>query len=86
MWREFAVCRGMRTTLFFPESNKPGESHSARSACASCPVADPCLAYALAHGERGIWGGTSEEQRRKMLNALGNERGAYVHRLESRAS
>jgi hypothetical protein len=28
-----------------------------------CPVVGECYAYALVHGERGWWGGTSEKER-----------------------
>jgi len=35
--------------------------------CAICPVRQPCLAYAVADAEiSGIWGGTSERERRKL--------------------
>ncbi|MGH9194816.1 MAG: WhiB family transcriptional regulator, partial [Acidimicrobiia bacterium] len=35
--------------------------------CTQCPVALECLRYALANREQfGIWGGTSERERRKL--------------------
>lgn len=66
-WLEHAACRGMDTALFFP---KRGELlDEARDACARCPVAAECLSAALADGEHhGVWGGTSERERRKIRN------------------
>ncbi len=40
----------------------------ARKVCADCPVAADCLAEAVTLGERGIWGGTSERERRRGRN------------------
>ena len=38
---------------------------AAKAVCASCEVMRPCRAWALAHpGERGIWGGLTEAERR----------------------
>ncbi len=38
--------------------------------CAQCPVQHDCLEYALHHRERhGIWGGTSERERLRILKA-----------------
>jgi WhiB family redox-sensing transcriptional regulator len=37
---------------------------AAKAVCGSCPVRSECLEYAAATGQRGIWGGLTEEQRR----------------------
>ena len=34
--------------------------------CARCLVKPECLAFALEHGEAGVWGGTTEAERRVM--------------------
>ena len=34
--------------------------------CQDCPQQSPCLQYALDNNERGVWGGTSERQRKKI--------------------
>lgn len=65
-WRAQASCAEVDSELFFPEkgiSNRP-----ALRICAGCPVALDCLRWALAQDQRvvGIWGGTSEADRRKM--------------------
>ena len=39
----------------------------ARRLCADCPVKAPCLEYAMAnHIDHGVWGGTSERERRRI--------------------
>ncbi len=35
----------------------------ARNICRRCPEVRPCLVWALTHNERGLWAGTTEEQR-----------------------
>jgi WhiB family redox-sensing transcriptional regulator len=65
-WRTLAACRGLDPELFFPAR---GDSHTARNAqavCATCPVAERCLEYAIEVGEtEGIWGGLSGRQLRQ---------------------
>jgi len=51
--------------LFFPERGDSTEP--AKAVCARCLVRAECLAYALAeHIQHGIWGGTSERERRRL--------------------
>ena len=39
----------------------------AKAICARCPARAACLAYALADSDlRGVWGGVSERERRRM--------------------
>ena len=67
-WMARAACRGMDPELFHPDR---GESTAAAKAvCASCPVRDDCLEYALDAGEKlGIWGGASAKARRRIKRA-----------------
>ena len=70
-WRESAACRFLETDLFFP-IGKTGraveEIQRAKAVCASCPVRQPCLTFALdTHQGYGIWGGYDEDERRVML-------------------
>jgi WhiB family redox-sensing transcriptional regulator len=61
-WMQAAACRGRRDVNFFP--SKEDSDAPARAVCSICPVAEPCLAYALEHKELvGIWGGTSARRR-----------------------
>lgn len=62
-----AACRGMDTEMFFPLDNQSTAPITA--ICSGCLVRVECLDWALAHGERGIWGGTSEPARREMRRA-----------------
>lgn len=38
-------------------------AEQAAAFCWGCPVAAPCLSYALDTGDSGVWGGTSTHQR-----------------------
>ena len=51
---------------FFPPSGggRPSAEREAKAMCAVCPVSKECLAWALAHVVHGIWGGTTERERR----------------------
>jgi WhiB family redox-sensing transcriptional regulator len=56
------VCRTVDPELWFPETNSLGLQ--AKKFCASCPVVEECLQYALENNEKhGIWGGLSRSQR-----------------------
>lgn len=65
-WMALGLCRAYPPETFFP-SDGVGVDR-ARKICATCPVATPCLEYALDHRiEHGVWGGTSERERRRIL-------------------
>jgi WhiB family redox-sensing transcriptional regulator len=58
-------CRQLPPNTFFPSDGVGVEI--ARRICAGCPVASPCLEYALQHHiDHGVWGGTSERQRKRI--------------------
>ena len=64
-WVARAACRGSDTGLFFPDRYSRESAGAAKAVCARCPVLRPCRAWAMAHpGERGIWGGLTEAERR----------------------
>lgn len=68
-WRDDALCREVDMELFFPE--KGGTTRPAKSVCAACAVRAECLAEALAGDIRyGVWGGTSERERRKLKRGV----------------
>ena len=59
-------CRDEVPARFFP-SDGVGVDH-ARRICATCPVREPCLEYALEQRiDHGVWGGASERERRRIL-------------------
>jgi len=58
-------CRTEAPSVFFPSDGVGVEV--ARRICAECPVKGPCLEYALRNGiDHGVWGGTSERERRRI--------------------
>lgn len=58
-----AACAGVDPELFFQEPRSL-MTRDAISICRRCPVQPACLAYALEHPQCGIWGATTEDQRR----------------------
>jgi WhiB family redox-sensing transcriptional regulator len=69
-WRKYALCRDTDPDLFFPVGTT-GQAlvqiDRAKQVCAQCPVSQECLDFALeTNQDSGIWGGTSEEERRKL--------------------
>ena len=65
-WMARGSCRSVPPAVFFP-SDGVGVDR-ARRICATCPVAEPCLEYALTNRiDHGVWGGTSERERRRIL-------------------
>ncbi len=67
-WMKAGRCAEMSPSTFFPSDGVGVES--ARKICAECPVREQCLEYALANRiDHGVWGGTSERQRRRILRA-----------------
>jgi WhiB family redox-sensing transcriptional regulator len=75
-WQENALCSQTDPEAFFPDK---GEStREAKAICSRCDVRQECLEYALGRSERyGIWGGTSERERRK-LKPHGGQPGAVA--------
>lgn len=70
-WRHDAACRDEDPELFFPVSELgPGarQAAEAKAVCARCPVRAQCLDHAVDHGlDFGIFGGTTESERRELL-------------------
>jgi WhiB family redox-sensing transcriptional regulator len=67
-WKTQAACRGYPDDLFFPAGDTDGEQiATALAVCNNCKVIDECLNYALESNQRaGIWGGTTEKERRSL--------------------
>jgi WhiB family redox-sensing transcriptional regulator len=71
-WMLAAGCRDSDPELFFPVSEVgPGARQvaEARAVCAGCPVQVECLAFALERDLVGVWGATTEDERRLMRRA-----------------
>ena len=67
-WRDLALCRDTDPELFFPVGTTGlalVAIDKAKQVCAECEVRVECLDFALeTNQDSGIWGGTSEEERR----------------------
>lgn len=65
-WMSRGRCTSVPPEVFFPSDGVGVEV--ARRICADCPVKEPCLEHALAERiDHGVWGGTSERERRRIL-------------------
>jgi WhiB family redox-sensing transcriptional regulator len=59
---------GVDPELFFPA--RGASTGEAKEVCRGCVVRIECLDYAVAANEKqGIWGGTSERERRRVRRA-----------------
>ena len=68
-WRDCSACLDSDPDVFFPiGSSGPSSSRSRPPAgTRACTVNEECLEFALANNqEAGIWGGATEEERRKL--------------------
>lgn len=87
-WRKQAACKGGDTNDWFPEqtgANNPS-TQQALAICGRCPVVAQCLQHAIDEPElHGVWGGTTEQERRGMRRlasrqiAHGTNRGYGQH-------
>ncbi len=67
-WAVYAACRNDESMNFFPQNRT--EERAALAVCNICPVVEDCLSHALETNERfGVWGGTTERERRKLKRA-----------------
>ncbi len=73
-WRDEAICRETDPDLFFPIGTT-GQAllqiDRAKQVCQECTVQVSCLEFALeTNQDSGIWGGTSEEERRDIRRRI----------------
>lgn len=76
-WRERAACRDVDPSAadWFPEQHQGADrrTRQALAICATCPVRQECLRYALANDEHrcfGLWGGLGPKQRSRLRAEL----------------
>ena len=88
-----AGCRqpGVNPDWWFPDTKSTAQTERATNICNGvggrppCPFRAPCLEYALANREDGVWGGMTESQRAKLARRNGttyarpNLRGLVVY-------
>ncbi|MEU5634903.1 WhiB family transcriptional regulator [Streptomyces rishiriensis] len=79
-WREHAECRTEDPDLFFPiGTSGPAllQTEQAKGVCRRCPVREPCLEWAMETDQTlGVWGGTSETERRALKRRIRARRSA----------
>lgn len=72
-WRAESACRDADVNLFFPAGVTGPAARQIREAkaiCAACPARKTCLDFAIeTNQEYGIWGGTTEDERRSLRRA-----------------
>ena len=67
-WAVFSACRETDPGIFFASTRD--DERAALVVCSTCSVKDDCLGFALETRERfGVWGGTSERERKKLMRA-----------------
>lgn len=73
-WQDSALCKKYSPELFYPDGDKRPEFlfqiMYAKNVCSVCPVRYQCLAEALTGNEAGIWGATTENDRKTMRQYL----------------
>ena len=81
-WRPKGLCRKLTykqmDKLFFPKAGR--SINEAKSFCLGCPVSTECLEYALDNRLGGIWAGTNETERRRILDFRDKVRGVVKPR------
>lgn len=79
-WRQRSACQKEDPDLFFPIGNTgPAlqQIEQAKAVCRRCPVLERCAAWALMTGEaHGVWGGMSEDDRRRIRRRAARRRAA----------
>lgn len=79
-WRKLALCRDTDPDLFFPVGTTGpavDQIAAAKAVCQQCGAQRDCLSFALrTNQDSGVWGGTSEEERRRIRRAWLRDRRA----------
>lgn len=74
-WMAEALCAQTDPDIFYPE--KGGSTAPATSICNNCSVRAECLEYAVSNDIRhGIWGGTSDNDRKRIARQRKAARGS----------
>jgi WhiB family transcriptional regulator, redox-sensing transcriptional regulator len=77
-WMSRGACQQADPELFFPVAAGTGPAarqvEAAKAVCGPCAVRANCLSYALEAMPEGIWGGTTQEERRAARGRLFSRR------------
>lgn len=75
-WAAEAACRGWPTRWWYPDWRNEQAREAKISTAAAlhicrdlCPVRNECLEHAVRYREPGVWGGTTEAERRRHRKA-----------------
>lgn len=71
-WKNEGLCKTSDFKIFFSDLRK--EINEALQICNRCKVKQQCFDYAMANNEHGVWGGTTEHQRRMMVRRINYEK------------
>jgi WhiB family transcriptional regulator, redox-sensing transcriptional regulator len=84
-WRDQAACRDVVTAEYDPFFADAAELQlEALAICATCPVRDACLTFAVRTGQQyGIWGGQLQQIIRRLI-ALERAGRPHGHRAPAR--
>ena len=89
-WRGYAACQGCDVELFFPigvTGTAVDQIDEAKAVCARCPVRVECLDFALlTNQEAGVWGGATEDERRRLRRSWLAQRRRRLQAERSEAS
>jgi WhiB family redox-sensing transcriptional regulator len=66
-----ALCAGTDPDPWFPDLGVNFKGTIQERICASCPIVDNCLNWAVEHEWSGYWGGTGGKERTRMRKYLG---------------
>lgn len=71
-WMALGACADASNEVkakFFADIERSGRARmdvvEAKAICLGCPVKDDCLDYAITSRMSGIWGGTTEKERKR---------------------
>jgi len=67
-WHQRAACKDLSPDVFFPNNYNDSSIKEAKEICSSCPVKVECFQDAISNNVYGIWAGTTEHQRRNIVN------------------
>ncbi len=77
-WRALGACRDEDPDLFFPITSQGPSARQvakAKAVCGRCRVQRECLHFAVeSRQDEGVWGGTTEEERKLMRRAQSRAR------------
>ena len=76
-----AACFKQDPEIFMPEGSEHIKiTRQAKAVCATCPLVETCLDYAIRNDEWGIWGGTTMQER-MFLRRYPTRKAEYIDAL-----